>query len=293
MLRPYNTILIMKIILAENAGFCFGVKRAMKLAFEAASNAESPIYSLGPLIHNPQQVKQLSLKGVHEVSDFESLKTDDVLIIRSHGTTPLVLEKAKSKGLKIVDATCPFVINAQKLAQTLNFEGYQVVIVGEGDHPEVIGIMGFTENKAWVIDKASIVKELPDTKRIGVVAQTTQSFDNYQEVVSALLEKCSELKVFNTICNATTQRQEGAIELAKNVDLMIVIGGYNSANTNRLASLCKSSGIPTYHIETADELDGSWLKEVKTIGVTAGASTPEWIIDEVISRLESEPASSS
>jgi small subunit ribosomal protein S1 len=283
---------LMKVILAENSGFCFGVKRAMKLAFEAANNSESPIYSLGPLIHNPQQVKQLSLKGVHEVSDIESLKASDVLIIRSHGTTPLVLEKAKSKGLMIVDATCPFVVNAQKLAQTLNSEGYQVVIVGEGHHPEVIGIMGFTENKAWVIDKASIVKELPNTKRIGVVAQTTQSFDNFREVVSALLEKCSELKVFNTICNATAQRQEGAIELAKNVDVMLVIGGYNSANTNRLASLCKSSGVPTYHIETVDELNESWLKGVKIIGVTAGASTPEWIIDEVINRLESDTTNS-
>jgi len=276
----------MKVILAENSGFCFGVKRAMNLAFEAASNSESPIYSLGPLIHNPQQVEQLSRKGVHEVSGLESLKPNDVLIIRSHGTTPSVHEEAKAKGLRIVDATCPFVINAQKLAQTLYSEGYQVVIVGEGDHPEVIGIMGFTENKAWVIDKASSVQLLPNTKRIGVIAQTTQSFDNFREVISALLEKCDELKAFNTICHATAQRQEGAIELAKNVDVMIVVGGHNSANTSRLASLCKSSGVSTYHIETADELDESWLKGVKVAGVTAGASTPEWIIDEVINRLE-------
>jgi 4-hydroxy-3-methylbut-2-enyl diphosphate reductase len=277
----------MKVILAENAGFCFGVKRAMKLAFEAAGNSESPIYSLGPLIHNPQQVELLSQKGVHEVSSLESLKPGDVLIIRSHGTTPLILDEAKAKGLKIVDATCPFVVNAQKLAQSLNSEGYQVIIAGEGEHPEVIGIMGFTGNKAWVIDKANAVKGLPYKKRIGVVAQTTQSFDNFREVVSALLEKCDELKAFNTICHATTQRQEGAIELARNVDVMIVVGGHNSANTSRLASLCKSSGVPTYHIETADELDKSWFKGMKTVGVTAGASTPEWIIDEVISKLES------
>jgi small subunit ribosomal protein S1 len=269
----------MKVILAENAGFCFGVKRAMKLAFEAAGNSESPIYSLGPLIHNPQQVELLSQKGVHEVSSLESLKPGDVLIIRSHGTTPLILDEAKAKGLKIVDATCPFVVNAQKLAQTLNSEGYQVIIVGEGEHPEVIGIMGFTENKAWVIDKVHSIQNLHKKSRIGVVAQTTQSFDNFREVVSALLEKCDELKAFNTICHATTQRQEGAIELARNVD--------NSANTSRLASLCKSSGVPTYHIETANEIDKSWFNKMKTVGVTAGASTPEWIIDEVISKLES------
>jgi 4-hydroxy-3-methylbut-2-enyl diphosphate reductase len=277
----------MKVILAENAGFCFGVKRAMKLAFKSASNSKHPIYSLGPLIHNPQQVEQLSRKGVHEVSNLESLKSGDVLIIRSHGTTPSVLEEAQAKGLKIIDATCPFVINAQKLAQSLNSEGYQVVIVGEGDHPEVIGIMGFTENNAWVIDKAIAVQELPNSKRIGVVAQTTQSFDNFREVVSTLLEKCDEIKAFNTICHATTQRQEGAIELAKNVDVMIVVGGYNSANTSRLTSLCKSSGVPTYHIEIADKIDKSWLEGVKAVGVTAGASTPEWIINEVISKLKS------
>ena len=276
----------MKVILAENAGFCFGVKRAMKLAFESARNSDLPIYSLGPLIHNPQQVEILSQKGVHEISDLESLKSDDVLIIRSHGTTPSILDFAKAKGLKIVDATCPFVVNAQKLAQELNSEGYQVIIVGEGDHPEVVGIMGFTKNEAWVIDKASTIQNLPKKNRIGVVAQTTQSFENFREVVSALLEKCDELKVFNTICHATTQRQESAIKLAKRVDLMIVIGGHNSANTNRLTSLCKQY-VTTYHIETADEIDKSWFDGIEIVGVTAGASTPEWIVDDVIEKLTS------
>ncbi|MEK7398084.1 MAG: 4-hydroxy-3-methylbut-2-enyl diphosphate reductase [Candidatus Poribacteria bacterium] len=274
----------MKVILAENAGFCFGVKRAMKLAFESARNSDLPIYSLGPLIHNPQQVEILSQKGVHEISDLESLKSDDVLIIRSHGTTPSILDFAKAKGLKIVDATCPFVVNAQKLAQELNSEGYQVIIVGEGDHPEVVGIMGFTKNEAWVIDKASTIQNLSKKNRIGVVAQTTQSFENFREVVSALLEKCDELKVFNTICHATTQRQESAIKLAKRVDLMIVIGGHNSANTNRLTSLCKQY-ITTYHIEIADEIDKSWFDGIEIVGVTAGASTPEWIVDDVIEKL--------
>jgi (E)-4-hydroxy-3-methyl-but-2-enyl pyrophosphate reductase len=274
----------MKVILAENAGFCFGVKRAMKLAFESARSSDLPIYSLGPLIHNPQQVEILSQKGVHEISDLESLKSDDVLIIRSHGTTPSILDFAQAKGLKIVDATCPFVINAQKLAQELNSEGYQVIIVGEGDHPEVIGIMGFTKNEAWVIDKVSTIQNLSKKNRIGVVAQTTQSFENFREVVSALIEKCDELKVFNTICHATTQRQESAIKLAKRVDLMIVIGGHNSANTNRLTSLCKQY-VTTYHIEIADEIDKSWFDGIEIVGVTAGASTPEWIVDDVIEKL--------
>jgi len=257
----------------------------MKLAFEAASKSQKPIYSLGPLIHNPQQVELLSQKGVREISELDSLKPGDVLIIRSHGTTPLAIDEARSKGLEIIDATCPFVVNAQKLAQTLNNEGYQVVIVGEGEHPEVVGLMGFAENKAWVIDNADDAKERPRSKRIGVIAQTTQSFENFKQVICSLIGKCEELKAFNTICHATTQRQEGAIELAKNVDVMIVIGGYNSANTSRLASLCRESGVKTHHIETADELEKSWLDDAKTVGVTAGASTPDWIIDRVINRL--------
>jgi len=275
----------MKIIRAENAGFCFGVKRAMKLASEAASDSAEPVYSLGPIIHNPQQVEFLSKKGVYVVSDLDELNPGDTLVIRSHGTNPSVLKEAAAKNLTVVDATCPFVVKAQQLAQKLASEGYQVVIVGEGDHPEVMGIMGFAGNDAWVIEKSSDVCAFPVTPRVGVVAQTTQSLDNFQEVVSALVEKCIELKIFNTICHATTHRQESALDIARKVDLMIVVGGYNSANTSRLASLCLDSGFPTHHIETGDELEASWLDGAKTVGVTAGASTPEWIIKEVIDKL--------
>lgn len=276
---------IMKIIRAENAGFCFGVMRAIKLAIEAASKSPETIYSLGPLIHNPQQVEFLSQKGVHVASDLNSLNPGNTLIIRSHGTSPEVLKAAKAKGLVIVDATCPFVLKAQRLARRLAEEGYQVVIVGEGDHPEVIGLKGFAGNGAWVIEKASDVCKLPAKPRLGIIAQTTQSLDNFREVVGAVLEKSDDLKVFNTICHATTHRQGSALNTAQKVDLMIVIGGYNSANTSRLASLCKQSGVPTYHIETASEVDKTWLENVSTVGVTAGASTPEWIIEDVVERL--------
>ena len=220
------------------------------------------------------------------VSDLDSFNPRDTLIIRSHGTSPAVLEKAKARDLTIVDATCPFVVKAQKLAQRLATEAYQVVIVGEGDHPEVIGIMGFAGEEAWVVEKASDVHNLPVKRRVGVVAQTTQSLGNFREVVSALLEKSDELKVFNTICHATTHRQEAALDIARKVGLMIVIGGYNSANTSRLASLCAQSGAPTRHVETAGELEASWLKGITAVGVTAGASTPEWVIEDVIDRLE-------
>ncbi len=275
----------MKVILAENAGFCFGVKRALKIAFESANKSNIPIYSLGPLIHNPQQVELLAQKGVHEISDIEELKKGDVLIIRSHGTSPEIIEKAKSKGIEIVDATCPFVVNAQKYAQTLYKEGYQVVIVGEGEHPEVIGIMGHVENKAWIVEKPDDVDKLPRNQKIGVIAQTTQSFENFRAVVSAIMEKSNELRIYNTICHATAQRQESALELAKKVDLMIVIGGHNSANTTRLASLCKDFGVTTYHIETSDEIEELWFKGVQKVGITAGASTPEWIIEDVIEKI--------
>jgi 4-hydroxy-3-methylbut-2-enyl diphosphate reductase len=258
----------------------------MKLAFEAAANSTKPIYSLGSLIHNPQQVRFLAQKGVHVVSSPDLLNPGDVLIIRSHGAGPALLEEAKAKNLTIVDATCPFVVKAQQLAQRLAEEGYQVVIVGEGDHPEVIGIMGFAGNEALVVEKASDICDLPAKSRVGVVAQTTQSLDNFREVVGALLEESNELKVFNTICHATTHRQETALDIAKKVDLMIVIGGYNSANTSRLASLCAQSGVPTRHIETSSELEASWLEGIAAVGVTAGASTPEWIVEDVVDRLE-------
>jgi 4-hydroxy-3-methylbut-2-enyl diphosphate reductase len=184
-----------------------------------------------------------------------------------------------------VDATCPFVVKAQRLAQCLASEGYQVVVVGEGDHPEVIGIMGFAGDNALVVEGAEDIHDLPVAKRVGIVAQTTQSLDNFRDVVCALLCKGDELKVFNTICHATIRQQETALDIARQVDLMVVIGGHNSANTSRLASLCAQSGVSTRHIETAKDLEASWLEAVGIIGVTAGASTPEWIIGEVIDRL--------
>lgn len=275
----------MKIIQAKNAGFCFGVKRAMKLASKAAADSANPVYSLGPLIHNPQQVEYLAKRGVRVVSDLDTPNAGDTLIIRSHGTSPEVLEEAKDKGFVTVNATCPFVMKAQKFAQQLSAEGYQVIIVGEGDHPEVIGIMGFAGADAHVVEKASDMTNLPIKSRVGIIAQTTQSFNNFREVVAALLEKSDELKVFNTICHATSERQESALDIARKVDMVIVVGGHNSANTSRLASLCTQAGVVTHHIETADELQASWLENIMAVGVTAGASTPEWIIEAVIDKL--------
>ncbi|GAW93229.1 bifunctional 4-hydroxy-3-methylbut-2-enyl diphosphate reductase/30S ribosomal protein S1 [Calderihabitans maritimus] len=273
----------MEIILAPNAGFCFGVKRAIKLA-EQAGNENLPYYTLGPIIHNPQVVNRLEKNGIKAVTSLEEITTGGV-IIRSHGVSPEVLEEAKSRKLRVVDATCPFVRRAQELAGELTDRGYQVVVVGDRSHPEVIGIVGWTGSRAIVVENAREAEKLGYYPQIGVIAQTTQSEQNFRQVVEVLKKKSKNLVVHNTICHATRQRQQAAAELARKVDLMIVVGGKESANTRKLARICSETGTPTYHIERADELCASWLQNKERVGVTAGASTPDWIIEEVVTRM--------
>ncbi len=274
----------MEIFLADKAGFCFGVKRAINTAFEAVGKTH--VYCLGPLIHNPQEVERLRRAGVQTVEDYGSLKAGDTLIIRSHGVPPRVLSQARDMGLTIIDLTCPFVGKAQRLAEALNAEGYQVVVVGEKKHPEVQSILGYAGENAVVVETAEDVEGVKLQGRIGVVAQTTQSYGNFSEIVLTLLRISKELKVFNTICSSTKERQDAARVLARQVDLMLVVGGRNSANTSRLVDLCRREGKPTYHIEVADEIRAEWLKGVTKIGVTAGASTPDWLVDGVIEKLK-------
>ncbi|PLX93617.1 MAG: 4-hydroxy-3-methylbut-2-enyl diphosphate reductase [Desulfuromonas sp.] len=275
----------MEIILAKSAGFCFGVKRAVNMAFNAAEGAEH-ICSLGPLIHSPQLVERLEGKGIRVVNDVKSM-TDETVIIRSHGITREEEDALTLKELTIVDATCPFVKKAQQYAALLSREGYAVVIVGEQEHPEVQGIISYaTSGETWVVANPEEALQIPAHKKIGLVAQTTQSFDNFSEIVQALLANNKELRIFNTICDATSVRQNEARSIAGRVDLMLVIGGLNSANTTRLARICSEIQPQTHHIETADEIDLNWVKDVATVGVTAGASTPEWIIRDVVERLQ-------
>ncbi len=274
----------MDIFLADKAGFCFGVKRAINTAFEAVDKTR--VYCLGPLIHNPQEVDRLSRAGVSTIDDFTVLSPGDTLIIRSHGVPPRVLSKARDMGLTIIDLTCPFVGKAQRFAEALHKEGYQVIVVGEKKHPEVQSILGYAGENAIVIESADDVGNVKLQGRIGVVAQTTQSYGNFSEIVLTLLRISKELKVFNTICSSTKERQEAARVLARQVDLMLVVGGRNSANTSRLADLCRKEGKPTYHIEVAEEVKSEWLKGVNKVGVTAGASTPDWIVEGVINKLK-------
>jgi len=273
----------MKILVVKNAGFCFGVKRAINLAFEAAKKSGKKVYTLGPLIHNPQVVEELKREGVQPIQNIKKIKSG-TLIIRSHGAHPRIIQQAKKKGLKIIDATCPFVRRAQENARALHKEGYRVVVVGEAHHPEVQGIIGYAENVAIVVNQDTKNLSLLKDKRIGVIAQTTLNLDTFKQIVGLLLEKAREIKIFNTICNATANTQKATLKMAKDVDLMIVVGGKNSANTTRLAKLCKEKGKPTYHIETATELKRVWFKGKKRIGVTAGTSTPKWIVNQVIKK---------
>lgn len=275
---------VLKIILAEQAGFCFGVKRATQMAFEAADKG-GKTFTLGPIIHSPQVVQKLEEMGVGVLKNISELD-NGAIIIRSHGVAAKELEEAVRKELEVVDATCPFVKKAQEHVKSLSLTGYDVVVVGDADHPEVQGIVSYAKGNVYVVGSGEEAARLEKMGKVGIVAQTTQSFENLKNVVLECLMKGNEIRVFNTICDATAVRQEEAKELAKKVDCMIVIGGYNSANTKRLAEVCSELQPRTHHIETAQQLDYKWFKDVDTVGVTAGASTPKWLIDEVIERIE-------
>ena len=272
----------MKVTVAKACGFCYGVRRAVDMAHGAAPGT----HTLGPIIHNPQVVNTLAAKGVCPVQSIDDIDDGSTVLIRSHGVGPEIYERAAEKHLHVMDATCPHVMKAQRDAQQIVAEGKKLVIIGEKSHPEVISISQWGANRAIIIDKEKEAEEIPYYPSIGVVVQTTFSQDQCQRILSILQTKTAHLDVHMTICTATQQRQQAAIELARTVDAMIVVGGKNSANTGRLAQVCSEQGCPTYHIETAAELDTAAFRGMHHIGITAGASTPDWIIQEVIEIME-------
>jgi len=276
----------MRILLPKYAGFCFGVKRAIQEAIKTAEKDHNTVYSLGPIIHNPQEVKRLSSEGVVVVESMDDIPVGGSMVIRSHGLAPEVVNEARKRGLKIVDATCPLVRQAQEYAQLLFEQGYTVVVIGDPTHPEIESVIGHTSYKAEVVYDISAVKKLPEMNRVGVVLQTTLQLKFCQQIVSLLLPKSRELRVFNTLCDATFKRQQEALSMAKKADLMVVVGGRNSANTTHLAEICRSGGCVTYHIETAEELTKKWFKDCQVVGVTAGASTPSWVLNDVVAKLK-------
>jgi (E)-4-hydroxy-3-methyl-but-2-enyl pyrophosphate reductase len=273
----------MTVTVAENAGFCFGVKRALELAARAAE-AGRPVFTLGALIHNPQEVARLEALGVRPVDSLDQV-TEGIVILSAHGVDPAVEEAARARGLEVIDATCPFVHRAHEHIRKLAAEGYSVVILGDPGHREVTGLAARAEGKAGIVASAEEAERLPLQRRYGLVVQTTQRPEALRAVAGALVTRCAELRVFNTICEATMRRQESARALAEQVEVMLVVGGRNSANTARLREICEAAGARTYHIETADELDPSWLQGVERVGIAAGASTPDWIIAEVEARV--------
>lgn len=275
----------MRIEIARHAGVCYGVERALKLAMEAADRGTT-VHTLGPLIHNPQAVAELKEQGV-EVAACLDDADDGILVIRSHGVDPAIIAAARERGLDVVDATCPFVSAAHTCAHDLAEQGYSVIIVGEEDHPEVEGIMAHAGGTALIVeDVADLPARLP-SRRIGIVVQTTQSLARLTEIVDALLPRVAELKVCNTICSATAKRQLSAEELARTVDVMVVVGGHNSGNTTRLAEICTAVNPRTYHVETASEVDPSWFQDADSVGITAGASTPDAQVAGVVAAIES------
>lgn len=273
----------MEIIVAQKAGFCFGVRRAIDMAFDLAKDSDKGVFTLGPLIHNPQVVSRLASLGVHATEKI-TLSEIKTLLIRTHGVPPQVYDKLKKRDYRVIDATCPFVKKAQNYARKLKSDGYQVVILGDRNHPEVKGLMGFAGDDAVVVNGAESIPVLKG--KIGIVVQTTKSVDTLKSVVSEIIDIVSEVKVYNTICDSTAQRLKETGELAQIVDHMLVVGGKNSANTTRLANLCRQIGVTIHHIETASEIDEQWFQDCKKVGITGGASTPGWIIDEVIGHLK-------
>lgn len=279
----------MQILTAKHAGFCEGVERAYRIALAEIKSGQ-PVFMLGNLVHNSQVVDKFKKLGITAIKSLSEIPqaTKATLLLSAHGVPPEIYEQAKGKGLNIVDTTCPWVKKAQRIAQQLADEGRQVIIVGDKGHPEVKGLVGWSGGKAKVTSSTEELKNLKTKKlKIGVLAQTTQSEGNFNAIVNYLKQNFKDVKELNTICGATEKRQSAAIDLAKKVDLILVVGDKMSANTKRLTELCSKTGTETHQIQTVEELDSNWLKGKEKLGITAGASTPEWVIEEVLRKLKS------
>lgn len=275
----------MEIRLASERGFCFGVRRAIELAQKAVRERGS-LESLGPIVHNKQVVEMLRSQGMRIIEHLDEMK-GDTLLIPSHGVAQSIVSEAAERNLKLIDATCPIVRKAQQVVHTLHEEGFAVLVFGDASHTEVKGLL----SRAG--EGAIATTQVPDfdasLRRIGILSQTTQSQQHFTtfltELVHSKLPSLAEIRVFNTICDATAKRQRAALELAREADMMLVIGGHDSANTRHLAEICRSAGVKTHHIEAASEIDPSWYVGRERIGITAGASTPEWVVKDVVQRL--------
>lgn len=273
----------MEIIIADKAGFCFGVKRAIDMAEEAGE--QEGIACLGPLIHNQQEMARLAKLGV-VVKEKKNIAENDTVLIRTHGIAPEIFAELNSLDCKVIDATCPYVKKAQKAAHDAQEEGYQVIILGDKTHAEVQGIKAWTGNEALVVASYKELQEKDLPEKVALIAQTTEKEERFAEIEEYIKKQRQDIKIINTICQATRQRQEAAYNLAGQVDLMIIVGGKHSSNTRKLWEVCSKAKIPCYHIEEAGELEPCWFVNINKVGITAGASTPAWIIEEVKDKMD-------
>ncbi|MCI8779349.1 MAG: 4-hydroxy-3-methylbut-2-enyl diphosphate reductase [Lachnospiraceae bacterium] len=281
----------MEVTVAKSAGFCFGVKRAVDMVYEEAVK-ERKVYTLGPIIHNEQVVEEFAEKGVQVLESVEELEDgeDAAVIIRSHGIAQKVFRQLEDKKVRIIDATCPFVKKIHRIVQEKKEEGYQIVIAGSAKHPEVVGICGWCGNQCQVVETLEEAQKcvLETGKKVCVVAQTTFNYKKFKDIVAILSKKSYDILVMNTICNATEERQTEAGTIARKSDAMIVIGGKHSSNTRKLYEICKNECLNTHFIQTLDDLDLKLFQSFRSVGITAGASTPNKIIKEVQSYVRHE-----
>lgn len=279
----------MQVFIAQHAGFCEGVERAFNIAIETA-RAGQPVYMLGNLVHNKLVVERLKSAGVKAVANLDEipLGSNGVLLISAHGVAPEIYAKAKQIGLEIIDTTCPWVKKAQKIAKQLANDGRTVIIIGDKGHPEVKGLVGWSSGQAVVVENKADLAELPlkQTERVGIIAQTTQPTEHFAQMVKEIKKLVNDAVEHNTICDATSKRQAAAVAIAKKVELMLVIGDKLSANTKRLTELCAATGVETHQLENVNELNGKWLALKSTVGLTAGASTPDWVIQAILDKLK-------
>lgn len=272
----------MKIVLAESYGFCFGVKRAIKIAEE---NRNSATY--GPLIHNANEIDRLKNDfNVALSENLDSFSAGETAVIRTHGIPKQELSTLNERQVKVVDATCPYVTKPQQICEEMSVQGYDIVIFGDEAHPEIKGVKSYAIGNVFVVNSPDEIDGLHLREKIATVAQTTRKIEEYQQIVGKLMAKHKEVRVFNTICNATFDNQDAVRDLAQKADVMIVIGGKNSSNTKQLHSIAKEYCTHSYHIESQDDLDVTWFSGKEFCGISAGASTPDWIIDDVVKAIK-------
>lgn len=275
----------MEVLLADEYGFCFGVERAVEMVEDALEEGAT-VRSLGALIHNTQEMKRLEAEGISTINAPEEASDDVTAVIRAHGVTPQVQRELESRAVRVIDATCPFVTKVQKLAERAAQQGRDVVVAGNPDHPEMIGVVGYAPNNTYVVRDADEVANLPRLHAPIVLSQTTIKLQTFHEVAEAVRAKAdAEPQVINTICSATRDRQDAARALAGHVDAFYIIGGRHSSNSVKLLAVCKEQCEKSFLVETADEINAADLENVGRVGVTAGASTPNWLINHVVERL--------